>query len=482
VRLLGLASEGPRWEHAAYALREIMRRLGVAGEIARPGDSTPSAADFDGILAYGPSKMTLPDETKPTVHVLAHGFFDEGFDTEASVPGLPLPGAGESPALFVAEAEGPPRAGHVVVLREDLVASTYFLLAGHEERARPVWDEHGRFDGLASLPHRAGFLGRPVVEDWTARIAEAFARAGLTIPGRPGWPGGERCAAILTSDVDLPRRNTWRATARRLLGLPVGVAIEGEQAPGAFSYIPRGLGRDPYFDLDRLARKGPGGREAWTFFFLAGRRGERETYDLAANPALARQARQLADRGVEIGFHAPYDCWLRPERFTQALDAFEKAVGTRPRGVRQHYLRFRVPRTWRAQAQAGLAYDASAAFAPHEGFRFGTALPFEAFDGEKGQRLGLWVLPLAAMDVTLRARRGLSPEDAGETLRALADEVRRVGGAFSLLWHNSSTGPEWRDWEEVFDTFLDHLAEEGVWASNGAGLIDAWRRTADLVS
>jgi hypothetical protein len=367
-----------------------------------------------------------------------------------------------------------------VALREDWVASTYFLLAGHEERVMPAWDDHGRLDGPRALPARAGFIGRPVVEDYAAQIREAFARAGLAIAPRQPWPGAAPFAALLTADVDLPRRNTWRAVASRLLGRPTGMPVDSRSPPGALSYVPRGDERDPYLaSLLRLARERPGRPSVQTFFFLSGRHGRRDPYVLQSDPALARQAVDLALSGREIALHAPYDCWLNASDYAQALDSFEAATGTRPCGVRQHFLRFRCPQTWRAQAEAGLVYDASAGFASYEGFRFGTSLPFQAFDAERGRTLSLWIIPLAAMDTTLRAYRGFEPKDAEEQLQRLAGQARRVGGALSLLLHNSSTGEGWRGWEEIFDSFLADLAEQNPWTPTVAQFLDSWQRIAD---
>ncbi|MCX7016924.1 MAG: hypothetical protein NTW86_30925, partial [Candidatus Sumerlaeota bacterium] len=366
------------------------------------------------------------------------------------------------------------------ILRDDLIASTYFLLAGHEEKVRPAWDAHGRFDASRSFLAQADLLGKPLVEDYAQRIREAFQSRGLTIPPPRPWPDGKPFVLLLTSDVDIPRRNTWTAVLKRCLGRNPGFPVRPADLSWPLAYVPRGEAFDPYVrNLERLTGMRESGPPFTTLFFLAGKRSRLDPVVLKPRRWLARRAQRLFIERREIALHAPYECWLEAEDFRNALDCFERATGMRPDGVRQHYLRYQVPRTWRAQAEADLQWDASAGFAAREGFRFGTALPFQAFDGERGRRLPLWIVPLAAMDSTLNLHLDLTPHEAAERLRALGAEARRVGGAMVLLVHNSSTGAGWQGWPEVFDAVATDLAEEGAWLPTVSQFLDAWRRFAD---
>ncbi len=365
------------------------------------------------------------------------------------------------------------------VMFDDYVASAYLCLSGHEEIVRPHLDEHQRHNGRSSFLFRGGVLERPLVEDYAAQFVEAFARLGLVIPPRPAWPNGSRMALCLTCDVDQPTRNTWKSVAKAALHRFPLFEDSGAQ-PSPMSYIPKKDMLDPYLELERFSRRGGIPDSAWTFFFLSGKRSKLDPYDLKEHLDLPYLARSLDEKGNEIALHAPYDCWRDPLSYVQAMDDFESATGgIRPVGVRQHYLRFRVPLTWNAQAGAKLQYDASAGFACCEGFRFGTALPFRAFDEDSKKTLDLWVIPLTVMDVTLRAYRKYTPQVAGERMRKLAKETERVGGVVTFLWHNSAIGPGWENWEETFDTFLQSLAEKQVWAPTCSKLIKIWRQISE---
>ena len=99
-------------------------------------------------------------------------FFDQDiYGTENSLPKLPLKIWEETPILF-----GEPETEIINgthVLKADLVASTYFLISRYEEMVRKnIRDSHGRFPGKESLPYRAGFIDRPLVEEYSKLIRQ----------------------------------------------------------------------------------------------------------------------------------------------------------------------------------------------------------------------------------------------------------------------------------------------------------------------
>ena len=102
---------------------------------------------------------------KYNVVIIPSGFFDEHiYGTPASMPQLPLREVQGIPLLF-----GSPKEewiGDTWVVHADIIASTYFLVSRYEEMMRrDVRDAHGRFPGRESLPYRAGFLHRPIVDE-----------------------------------------------------------------------------------------------------------------------------------------------------------------------------------------------------------------------------------------------------------------------------------------------------------------------------
>ena len=103
------------------------------------------------------------------------------------------------------------------------------------------------------------------------------------------------------------------------------------------------------------------------------------------HPQVRACLRELRAEGFEIGFHPSYRTLGDPELMAVEKARVEEAVGAVCQGGRQHYLRFRVPETWRQWERLGLTYDSTMTFAGHEGFRCGTCHAYRPFDLEQNR-------------------------------------------------------------------------------------------------
>jgi hypothetical protein len=164
-------------------------------------------------------------------------------------------------------------------------------------------------------------------------------------------------------------------------------------------------------------------------------------YRLSDPPIVALLGRIHA-RGHEVGLHASYQSYLSAEQTRSEFDAL--VVGCRAAGfdqptwgVRQHFLRFQNPQTWRNHEEAGLAHDSTLGFADQVGFRAGTCREFPIFDLLAHRRLGLRERPLVVMDATLFEYLALTLDEAASLARSIVSECRRHGGNAVMLYHNS---------------------------------------------
>src|SRR6185503_2222031 len=113
---------------------------------------------------------------------------------------------------------------------------------------------------------------------------------------------------------------------------------------------------------------------------------------------LAGVLRELVGRGHEIGVHGSYLSHRSVDELVRQRVAIEQAAGHPVSGIRQHFLRFDVRHTWRAQTQAGFVYDSTLGYNELPGFRAGVAAPFTPWDAERGRPHELLELPLTLMD------------------------------------------------------------------------------------
>lgn len=338
----------------------------------------------------------------------------------------------------------------VLVFYADIIASTFFMLSRQEETVVPDRDEHGRFPATASVAYKQGFLDRPIVDEY-ALILREWLKVLL-----PRWEPKQRSFSVqLSHDVDhvrpfanvmnavrsvggdlLKRRSfkrTWHTVAKTAAQLI---------SPERSSYV-RGI-----HTLAHLSHKSGLGDDV--FYFMASGPGPfGGGYD-PASPLVRKRIADLRRKGFEIGLHASYDSFDHPGSLVGEKARLEAAAGRPVSAVRQHYLRFRVPDTWRHLEAAGLACDSTMAYADHEGFRCGTCHPFHPFDIQRDREMNICELPLIATDATLRHYRRLSPEQGKSKLLRLARRCKQVEGTFTLLWHNSSLDGDWSEWGDTY--------------------------------
>jgi hypothetical protein len=60
------------------------------------------------------------------------------------------------------------------------------------------------------------------------------------------------------------------------------------------------------------------------------------------------------------------------------------------------------------------------------------------------------------MDVTLRDYKKLNGTEAKRIISDIIRQIKKVGGHFTSIWHNTSllTAPEFSEWREVFEYML----------------------------
>ena len=445
--------------------RQLAQRAGITG-----GD--PQGTGFEGLGV--PVHYTRPEQVHPDCpsiiivpcsDVTWQALLERAPHTldwlpasEVAPRGAHLPFDDPLPVLFWGEGfedSSKPfaklRSDGTVVFYADIIAATFFMLSRWEEKAVPEIDEHGRFPAMASVAYKQGFLDRPIVDEY-ALILREWLKVLV-----PRWaPKPQTFSVRLSYDIDAIKRfpSWWHGL--RTIG---GDLLKRHNLSLAFHSL-QDLIRSPYlrgiFRLAELSRTY--GLKSAFYFMAVGPSDMDSGYDVNS-PLMRRTINALQEQGFEIGLHASYYSFNNPERLAAEKARLDKVLGKTRYGVRQHYLRFRAPDTWRHWEQVGFVYDSTVGYADHEGFRCGTCYPFRPFDVEQNRELNLWELPLIVMDGTLRWYHGFTPEQGEARILELAQRCKQVGGTFTLLWHNTSLDGEWRPWAEMYQRVVGKLAE-----------------------
>lgn len=335
----------------------------------------------------------------------------------------------------------------------DLIASSFFMLSRWEEHARPERDQFDRFPAEYALANRAGFLDRPVVNEYADLLWDMLQHLGWQQPRRT-----MTYQLHLSHDADHPL--LWWSPMHRLRTL-AGSAWR----PGGFREAKWWLQqhsfaqKDPYDVFDTLMDISEKNGLVSHFNFLGERPKTADCYYSLQHPFVRRLLQKIAARGHVIGFHPSREANADAAQFELELESLQRIVPQKITTGRQHYLCFSAPETWRRWVNSGMDWDSTLGYPEAEGFRCGVCCTFPVFDFLKREVLPLREKPLIAMDVTLAQYRKYSPEQALEKLAHLNRQVKKHRGEFVLLWHNSSWNTYfWTPWQAIYRDFVGQSA------------------------
>lgn len=397
-----------------------------------------TAGESENRVVYG---KAIDDNTEdPRLYIVPSRFFSEDeYGRISSLPTLPLAEIEGVPLLF-----GKPiveRRGNTLIVQADIIASTYFLVTRYEEWiCRDVRDQHGRFPARESLPFRAGFIDRPIVDEYAALLRKWASEIGIEMPAPQ-----RKFSVLLTHDVDslgsgVNLLQPLRSAASILLRRHTCRQALQNAAVGW------GMRRHPFDNLDevshldeQLTKRSPSNRCRSVYFFMAGGSSPYDgSYDVAS-ARVRNRLRQVADSGADIGLHASYEAGAKPEQVKLERQTLEEAAGIPIDKNRHHFLGWREPEHGNIIAEGGIHWDATLGYADLVGFRLGVCRPIPLFDPIRQQPLGIEEHPLIVMDCTLDRPNymGLDEEAAFEQVCRLIDATARHGGEFVCLWHNT---------------------------------------------
>lgn len=357
---------------------------------------------------------------------------------------LPLIGTSElSDHLITASSEG-------ACFAYDVLGLVYWCLTRCEEVGHQDLDHLNRFPASSSHAFLHNYLDRPVVDEWLQVLRLVMERL---------WPSlymkHNDYSIQLSHDVDVPARYGF-STPKQFLRSVAGDLLIRKNIRAALKAPKLYFGgqqhlhpEDPLNTFDWIMDRSEEHGLKSAFYFICGRTDPKRDaqYDVG-HPAIRSLIRRIHERGHEVGLHPSFNSYLDPATIAQEADALktvcaEEGVFQEKWGGRMHYLRWRQPDTMRAWDLAGMNYDSTLGYPERPGFRCGTCVEYQGFDPVAQESLDLRIRPLVAMDVSVIAREYLglgNSSEAADEFDRLSSACRKVGGTFSLLWHNCQLG------------------------------------------
>jgi hypothetical protein len=331
----------------------------------------------------------------------------------------------------------------------DPFAASFYVVSRHEEYTTKAHDKFRRFPCNKSILFRYNILKKPVVNIWAKLLARKLQEKypGLTFPKN-------KFRFITTIDIDNAYAYQYKGKLRTA-GAWIKAMVKGNTLEMAKrKKVLSGKEKDPYDTYAYLDEVFTGNEDKVRYFFLLGDYGRFDKNLPHTNQQYQSLIKSIAKK-YSIGLHPSYASSKKKgkDKLVTEKRRLEDICGCTVTASRQHFLRLKLPRSYRRLLKLGITKDFTMGYPAQTGFRAGICSPYYFYDLKKESTTNLLIVPFQVMDGTLRHYMQLSPEAAIEEIKALMLEVKNVGGTFVSIWHNETVNnmEQWQGYQKVFE-------------------------------
>lgn len=422
-------------------------------------------------------KGSLPENTKSTIHFpLSQDEINLNKKLQFMGEAIPiLFTTSEEEKVFHLDNNGN------LIFHHDLLKSAFYLLSGYQEAQGAQLDEFSRFSYAHSIQHKLNIVTLPIVNYYFEMIIQGLEEYckfhSLQLKRKRLF---DQFGFFLSHDVDRiafyhPREVAFKV--KQLIGLAPLTYSYGSTLSiflkGVIHLISPIKRKDPWWNFDRMVALEKHLSIRSSFFFLKKVHKNRDSRYQFSDAKIKELVKELTSQGSEVGLHGSFDSYDNPTMLKQQASELSTVLGHSPKGIRQHFLRFKHPATFHHQMNAGLKYDCTLGFAEHDGYRNGYCFPFKPYDFEKDQMMDIWEIPLIMMEVSVLNYRKANLEEFRQSVLQHIEEAKKFGGLFSLLWHNCRLmDEEFPGIEEFYPDLLKQIVQLGADSLTGEQIVD----------
>ena len=334
----------------------------------------------------------------------------------------------------------------------DIFAAIFYLVSRYEEYLPHQIDKHSRFDAKESILYEHNLLQRPVVNLWIQELADKIKECFPEFN-----PPKSQFKAILTIDIDNAYAFKSKVVYRTIGGYFKSLFSLDFKAIAFRTRVLVGRSRDPFDSYNFLLAVIKKYRLRAIFFILYGKYGKYDTNLSNNNPKFHTLLKYLGDY-AKVGIHPSYASFENPQLMKKEIAKLSETMHKPIIRNRFHFIRFRLPDSFRVLIDNGIEHDYSMGYSSEIGFRAGICTPYNFYDLENNYETNLLLHPFAAMDSTLRYYKNIDETKAFEAFKQIIDEVKNVNGSFYHIWHNESLGSDskWSGWKKVFIQVIEY--------------------------
>jgi peptidoglycan/xylan/chitin deacetylase (PgdA/CDA1 family) len=373
-----------------------------------------------------------------------------------------------------------------IVVNFDLIKNIAYHLTRYEEYNNRDTDSYQRFLTSNNTLYHYKIHEYPVVDyliDLLLNVLNLIKSNKLV--KKKIWPSGKKYAVCLTHDVDYVKMKT----ITRLLYRTYGILRSNYRLVERYQKLKElckiySLKEDIFDNFDKWIEIESKYGFHSSFYFISRSIIESlisidRRYSIKKKH-LQDKIKELYRKGWEVGLHGYKNSYKNLSHEKQLL---QSVLGSDIIGLRQHYLRIRIPETWRYYEKIGIKYDTSLGFYDNVGFRAGTSYPFKPFDIENNCTIDILVIPLIIMDGSFLY---WNCKDHYKTTIDKFIKLKKIvsyyGGVLTLLWHQEY----FNDFELPFikKSYIEILQilkeDNNAFVGSGIEIYNSWMQFLNL--
>lgn len=391
--------------------------------------------DLEGGISY----TNEIEKSRGNLIIIPSEFFNKDvYLTIHTLPQIPLEKINDIPILFGSN-EIKRKDGKIIIYA-DIIASTFFLITRYEEIIRKnVRDKYGRFPGRESILAKAGYINRPIVDEYGILLKKLLYEVGFKTTIKMN----KNSKIILTHDVDHPWEefNIFSSIKRIIKSIIKDKKLCLYPLYNLFGFITK----DPIYTFPWLIKQDNIVREKYKerceiIYFLKSSSSNypEDGFNYIYNKNVVNLIDLLKKNKIRIGLHPSLAAGKNPELIISEIKILEEIVGEKITYSRNHYLCSCEPEDMKYLIKAGVTDDFTMGYADIAGFRLGTSKKTRWIDPINCELTDLWLHPLTIMEGSLFAHHYMNMdfENAYSYSKELISNTLKNEGDVCLLWHN----------------------------------------------
>lgn len=327
----------------------------------------------------------------------------------------------------------------------DIFSCAFFLVAAYDKYLSTDFDAYGRYKETYKW-------SVPIVQQWCAQLASCLpTHMQAEIERNKQW------GVSFTWDIDNPWKHQHKGLARQS-----GAWVKSLRNLTLFRERWRTLiwkQQDPNDTYEEIMRLCP--PKQTIFFMLVGIQLPQDSKFGLQHPQFRHLIKTLHEKDYKIGIHPSFGSFLSAQTIQTETQQLSDCIGEAISDSRQHFLRYRLPHTFRHLLEAGIRHDYTLCYPDAMGFPCGMGQPFLWYDLEREACTELWLHPTMLMDRTLVSFMQKDKESLWQDFLGLLEASKKQGGELCLLFHNEalSESGEWLGWGDFFREMIARCRE-----------------------